>query len=180
MNIKFAIFSLATLMVIAVAAIVFLFSSSSAPQIPVSQAKKESLTPGKSHESSLVKYSSAPDGLDDQKKPALNIVSQIRDQAASETSGPYPAEKQVIMDKIQEAMSTYSAEGVPILKTYLTSPDIEIREYAIEAMKQIDAPEAAAALREAFKKTTDPRDRQAMLEAADFVDLPAYNPTTNR
>jgi HEAT repeat protein len=80
------------------------------------------------------------------------------------------------MDRIQEAIATYSAEGVPILKPLLLSPDLEIREQAIEGMKQLDAPEAAAALREAAKKVTDPRDRQAMLEAADFVDLPAYQP----
>lgn len=86
------------------------------------------------------------------------------------------AQKQAVMDRIQEAIATNSSESVPILRPLLASPDFDIRNQAIEAMKQINAPEAATALREAAQRASDRRDREAMLEAAAFVELPVYKP----
>jgi HEAT repeat protein len=84
-----------------------------------------------------------------------------------------PAQRDAIETTINEAMSTYSAEGVPALKLYLTHPDAAIRTEAIEAMKQIDDPAAAIALRQAAKEEKDSAKRRALLEAADFVELPS-------
>ena len=78
---------------------------------------------------------------------------------------------------IIEASSTYSEEGAPVLKPLLTDADPDLRQSAIEGMKQLGVPGAAAALREAAKRTSlSPEDRQAMLEAANFVELEEWVP----
>jgi HEAT repeat protein len=83
------------------------------------------------------------------------------------------AQRDAIETTINEAMSTYSAEGVPALEPYLSHPDAAIRSEAIEAMKQIDDPAAAVALRQAAGEEKDSAKRRALLEAADFVELPS-------
>jgi hypothetical protein len=82
------------------------------------------------------------------------------------------AAKEQTLSVIHDAMTTWSEEGVPVIQPYLSSPDKTIRAAAIESMKQLGVPEAAAALRAAAKKTTNPEERKAMLEAAEFAELP--------
>ncbi len=83
------------------------------------------------------------------------------------------AEQDRIIGTINEAMSTYAAQSVPTIQPYLLNPKPEIRDEAIEAMKQIDAPEAAAALRNAAQQTTDKDLRASLEEAAEFVEAPS-------
>ncbi len=80
--------------------------------------------------------------------------------------------KEQAMAAIDDAMSTYSAQGVPVIQQYLKSPDAELRTEAIEAMKQLGAPEAAVALRAAAREAKSPQERDAMIRAAEFVELP--------
>lgn len=88
--------------------------------------------------------------------------------------GKEPASpKEAAIEQIVQGKVTYSAEGVPVIQPFLNNPDEEIRLEAIEAMKQLDAPEAAAALREAAKTARNANERAAMLEAAEFVELPS-------
>jgi hypothetical protein len=175
MSIKHIIIALVCLIIATLGGLAFLFLST--PKVKTSPPEQKPIA-GKSDKTSATapaQYIAPPEEKPAVPAPVATTTAPEPSQSAPESNGPY-GEKQVVMDRIQEAISTYSAEGVPILKPLLLSPDLEIREQAIEGMKQLDAPEAAAALREAAKKVTDPRDRQAMLEAAEFVDLPAYKP----
>jgi HEAT repeat protein len=94
--------------------------------------------------------------------------------AASAAAGAKSAAspKEQTLQVIHDAMTTYSAEGVPILQPLLANPDPEIRGEAVEAMKQLGVPEAVAALRTAAKANKNPEERQAMLEAAAWAELP--------
>ena len=175
MPLKSLISILAFVIVALIGFLSFLFISSPSIDTPPAEQKAETNKTDESYKVPSVQYAGPAEDIPSAPKSTLSAYAQPVAQLPSASNGPY-GEKQAVMDRIQEAMSTYSAEGVPVLKPLLTSPDLEIREHAIEAMKQLDAPEAAAALREVANKTTDPRDRQAMLEAADFVDLPAYKP----
>ena len=151
----------------------FLFLSSPSPKPPApTQSPETPLTNNKSFEAPAVQYAAPPT----EQAPERNSSAAINVPTTPDSNAPF-GERQAVIDKIHDAMSTYSSEGVSVIQPFLTSPDSEIREHAIEAMKQLDAPEAAAALRAAAYKANDPRDRQAMLDAADFVELPAYNPT---
>ena len=87
------------------------------------------------------------------------------------------------MEKIQAAITIYSDEGVAVVEPMLASPDLEIREMAIEAMKQIAIPGAAETLRRtANKPTTSPIEKKILLEAAEFIDLPPhqFTPRSNQ
>jgi len=90
---------------------------------------------------------------------------------AAENTAQEAATEQTL-SVIHDAMTTWSEEGVPVIQPYLSSPDKQIRAAAIESMKQLGVPEAAAALRAAAKKTTNPDERKAMLDAAEFAESP--------
>jgi type IV secretory pathway VirB10-like protein len=175
MSIKHIIIALVCIIIAVLGGLAFLFLSTPTEKTSPPEQKPIAIKSDKSSATAPTQYIAPPEEKPAVSAPVATTAAPEPSQSVPESKGPY-GEKQVAMDRIQEAISTYSAEGVPILKPLLLSPDLEIREQAIEGMKQLDAPEAAAALREAAKKVTDPRDRQAMLEAADFVDLPAYKP----
>lgn len=78
--------------------------------------------------------------------------------------------KAATLANINEVMSTYSAAGVPILRPLLSSRDPDIREDAIMAMSQLGVPEAATALRQAARQTTNLRERDELMEAAEFAE----------
>jgi hypothetical protein len=80
--------------------------------------------------------------------------------------------QEVVLTKIDDAIVTYSPEGVDIIAPYLASKDPEIRAAAIEGLKQLGEPEGAARLREVARGITNQRDRKELLDAADFIELP--------
>ena len=73
-----------------------------------------------------------------------------------------------------DSLLNYGPQAVPLLKLFLFNPNREIRRKAVETIKQVNVPEAAAALRQAAEKVNDPVDRAEMLEAARFVELPLH------
>jgi hypothetical protein len=77
-----------------------------------------------------------------------------------------------IADEIEEAYTTYSPEALPKLAPYLTHPDPELRALAREAVVQVGHAEGAVLLRRAARSLRDPREAVALLEAADFLELP--------
>ena len=80
--------------------------------------------------------------------------------------------KSATLERINEAMTTYSAEGLPTLKAYLSNSDPEIRAAALEAIIQLAVPEGAQVLREAAKSAKTAREQIEMLEGAEFLELP--------
>lgn len=74
--------------------------------------------------------------------------------------------------RINEAMATYSEEGLPVLKPYLAHSDPEIRDVAVEAIVQLAVPTGAEVLRNAARKAPTPEERIRMLQAAEFLELP--------
>jgi hypothetical protein len=101
---------------------------------------------------------------------AANNTTPQAPSASAAAEGLTPKEQTI--ETINDAMLTYSAEGVPVLAPLLANPDEEIRAEAIEAMKQLGVPEAAGALRYAASRTSDPEEKATLLEAAEFVETP--------
>lgn len=109
-----------------------------------------------------------------------SVKSGTGASALSSGSAPVASGKEATMAVIHDAMTTWSAEGVPTLQPLLSSPDKEIRAEAIEAMKQLSVPEAVAALRAQAKETKDPAERKALLDAAEWAALPSlFSPGGN-
>ena len=69
-------------------------------------------------------------------------------------------------------MVTYSEEGLPVLKAYLTNSDPEVRLAAIEAIKQLAVPSGAEVLQAAVKNAKTAEEAKEMLVAAEFLKLP--------
>lgn len=64
------------------------------------------------------------------------------------------------------------AESLEKILAALASPNPEIREAAREAAVQFGDASAAAKLRETATKTADTAEKAALLEAAEFLELP--------
>jgi hypothetical protein len=64
------------------------------------------------------------------------------------------------------------AESLKKILAALASPDPEIRAAAREAAVQFGDRSAAVKLREAAARAADPEEKSALLEAAEFLELP--------
>jgi hypothetical protein len=150
---------------------------SPAPSTPMSSAAKSQAEDAETTTSALLGEETDWDS-DESVAPATGDAGRGGDDGVSlVASGDAvvtmsSSQRAAVETTIYEAMSTYSAEGVPALQPLLTHADSSIRSEAIEAMKQLDTPEAVVALRAAAKEEKDPDKRRALLEAADFVELP--------
>lgn len=80
-----------------------------------------------------------------------------------------------LRDRIEDAMVTYSQEGLDALKPLLSHPNARVRAEAMDAIMQMDVPGGGAVLREAAKKATSAVERSRLEEAADFCDLPSIS-----
>jgi hypothetical protein len=165
---------LASLCGLAIAGVFYLIATTPPPPAPV--VKKESAStsvPDRSSRSEIsqVTYEATP-ARTVQSQPAAQTPKPTSTGIYSQSSAP-SSERDRVTESIFEAVSTYSPAGVSRIKPMLQSPDEEIRASAIEGMRQIGLPEAAAALREAAQRgTTRQEDREEMLEAAEFIELP--------
>lgn len=92
----------------------------------------------------------------------------------ADTGGDLEAQEP-FFEAIMEASATYSPEGLEVLEPLLGHPDPEIRESAIEGIVQLGEPEGIAVLRRAAESTTFPENRGALLEAAEFLELPGVD-----
>lgn len=86
--------------------------------------------------------------------------------------GDAPKQSEEIFQEIEDAMTTYSEEGLPVLKPYLSHPDPEIREAAVEAIVQLAVPSGAAVLKDAARRARSTEEQIRMLEGAEFLELP--------
>ena len=81
------------------------------------------------------------------------------------------------LSRIETAIASAGPESLPLLASYLTHSDPELRALAREGMVQKSLPEAVPLLREAAGKMKDPREAITLLDAADFLSLPTLPPT---
>ncbi len=77
-----------------------------------------------------------------------------------------------VLTDIENAAISYDAEELPILESYLYDPDPEIRAAALDGMLMLGDGKASPLLRTAAENAYTPYEAVAMLEAADFLDLP--------
>jgi hypothetical protein len=104
------------------------------------------------------------------------VPPTLREALQADTSRNEAA-REVVLEAIEDASTTYSPEGFVVLSPLLNHPDREIREAAIEGMVQLGESSGAQILRAAAKKARDPRDAEEMIEAAEFLEIPEYRPS---
>jgi hypothetical protein len=76
------------------------------------------------------------------------------------------------LGSLQEAATTYSPEGIPLIEPSLYSSDREVREAAADALVVLGETGGAKALRKAAAKSRDPREAVALIERAEYLELP--------
>lgn len=91
-------------------------------------------------------------------------------QVAPNTSTESP--KEVVLATIDDAIVMYSPAAVGMIAPHVSSKDPQIRDAAIEGLKQLGEPDGAKLLRRLAQSATDPRDRRELLDAAEFIELP--------
>ncbi len=99
------------------------------------------------------------------------------DPASSDGSASPSSGKDIA--RIESLVAAGDAASLPSLAAYLTHSDPALREAAREGMLQVGLPEAAPLLRAAADKLKDPREAIALLDAADFLSLPALPSTAS-
>lgn len=83
------------------------------------------------------------------------------------------ADRDAILEKMQDAATSYDPAELPVIRPYLESPDPVIRDAAVDAMIVLGDASAGRMLREAAKKMSSAEESSKMEKAADYVELPS-------
>lgn len=107
---------------------------------------------------------------------AGRIEGEVVAAPAVEAAVPLtPAAKAAALETMHEAMVSYDPAKLPGIVAYLNHPDEELREAALDNILQMGEAAAAPLLRKASEKARSPKEALAMLDAADFLELPPAN-----
>lgn len=77
-----------------------------------------------------------------------------------------------ILEEIQDAAVSYNPSELPKIEPYLLHPDREIRQAAMNGMITLGDAAAGPLLRKAAALAPTPHEAVALIEAADYVELP--------
>lgn len=107
--------------------------------------------------------------------PQVVAQAPASSSAAAESSVSKP-DNSATLETIRRAAARYDASAAPELDRYLLNADPEVREAARDGMVQAGDAAAVPYLRAAAGKMKDPREAILLLDAADFLELPAALP----
>ena len=88
-------------------------------------------------------------------------------------SGFSTQQTETILEQINDASVTYDPRELSKIQPFLTHADPEVRKAAMNGMIVLGDASAGAMLRDAAKSAQSPQEAVAMLEAADYVELPS-------
>jgi hypothetical protein len=80
-----------------------------------------------------------------------------------------------LRDQVEEAMATWSEEGLAELQPLLSHPSARVRAEVVDAIIQMDLPAASPMLRAAARRASSAAERRRLEQAADFNDLPSIS-----
>ena len=93
--------------------------------------------------------------------------------AAPSASVQPAASSSVILEEINDAAVMYDPAYLPAIQKYLLNSNPEIRKAALNGMIVLGHPAASPMLRAAAKLVDAPQETVAMLQAADYLELPS-------
>jgi hypothetical protein len=95
------------------------------------------------------------------------------------TNALTPEQQQAAIDAETDRLQQWSMNDDPVslsnILADLTNSEKEVREAAIEATKQFGSTNAIPTLKAVAANTTDPEEQIALLQAANFLSLPAIS-----
>jgi HEAT repeats len=86
-----------------------------------------------------------------------------------------PVDRGSVEAVIEEAVLTYSPDGVKAIRPFLQDSDPAIRRAARDGLVQLGEADAVPYLREAALRVEDPEEIASLREAADLLALPAWS-----
>lgn len=87
-------------------------------------------------------------------------------------------EKKATLEAINDAATTYEAAQLPFINKYLYDKDPEIRKAAMDAMLVLGDAGAGKYLRDAAQSAETEKERDALVKAADYSELPPVDMKT--
>jgi hypothetical protein len=112
-------------------------------------------------------------------RPAADQEGGKRDAGTAEPKVESPAEREkrvaarnAALEAINAAATTYDAAELPVINKYLYDKDPEIRRAAIDGMIVLGDAAAGKYLRDASLVASTEEERKALVEAADYAELP--------
>jgi hypothetical protein len=168
MKSPFVLAAVLVLLAIAVLVGMFFFPTPSETDRPVAVAPAATATGAKDRTTYATLENTVSASSDAGAKPAQVPVAPPPPLATEESL----TAKGQDLDRVHDAMVTYSEEGLPVLKAYLTNSDPEVRLAAIEAIEQLAVPSGAEVLQAAAKNAKTAEEAKEMLAAAEFLKLP--------
>lgn len=102
--------------------------------------------------------------------PASELTPEQKRTAAEE--------RESVMVILDEAATTYDPAQLPVVDKYLYHTDPEIRKAAKDSMVVLGDSGAGKLLRKAAESAASEEERKAMIEAAEYMELPALDPRT--
>lgn len=103
------------------------------------------------------------------------VVATNNNEVGSTESDPdaLSVDREAIIEKIQDAATSYDPRELSVIRPHLVSDDPEIRDAAVNAMIVLGDASAGPMLREAAKKVSSAEESKKMVAAADYVELPS-------
>jgi hypothetical protein len=81
--------------------------------------------------------------------------------------------KEEMIEVIHDASVSYDPRELPKIRPFLTHENAEVRKAAVDGMVILGDASAGEMIREAAKSAPTPQEAVAMLQAADYVELPS-------
>jgi len=118
-------------------------------------------------------------------RPAATTATAIEHGSDTTPAASTPEQKEALEQQrqaaltiLEDAATTYDAAQLPVIDKYLYDKDATIRKAAMDSMIVLGDASAGALLRDAAKSASSPQEEKALLDAADYVELPSLTGTT--
>ena len=102
--------------------------------------------------------------------PVVENTSQPKAPVAVTNHAEYVSDE---FARLNELAMQDSPEAHQQILVELKNPDHEIREAALDALKQANDRSVVPAMQQIADQTQDPAEKQAILDAIDFINLPS-------
>lgn len=121
----------------------------------------------------IIKENAVPD----QKAGSSAIIasteaSRLPGESQTPPSQTQLTEKDDILAAIETASVTYVPVSLPKIQPYLTHPDPEVREEALNGIVNLGDAAGAALLREAAQRSPSKQEAVRLIEMAEYLELP--------
>jgi len=104
--------------------------------------------------------------------PAANPAANPSPELTVEQKQIAEKEREAVLVILDEAATTYDPAQLGVIDKYLYHADPEIRKTAMDSMVVLGDSGAGKLLRKAAESASDPKEKEALVAAAEYMELP--------